>query len=304
MSQYYRHNPDEPISHDWAAGGGGVPSPLTISGKIAVAVNRLDSAIKDLKPIAVFGLFSGGHDSFSASFVASQHPSFTSIVHINTGIGIEATRDYVRDTCAARKWKLIELKAAENKNSSGLDDPQIYDDLILAHGFPGPGHHGKMYNRLKERALRMLAREFGANCRIRDKKRILLVSGCRSHESTRRMANTEERQIDGRRIWCAPIHDWTKCDTSDCLEFANQPRNIVVDLIHKSGECLCGAFGKGKAELEELKLWPQTRPAYERIIALQERCRVAGVHCAWGTAPPKEKKSKLVAGELCHSCKY
>lgn len=104
---------------------------------------------------------------------------------------------------------------------------------------------------LKERQLRQLERDYKASGRKSNLRRVMYVSGARTQESTRRMGNTAEVQIDGRRIWVAPCHDWSKLDTSDYLEHFGQPRNLVVDLIHKSGECLCGAFAK-KGELAEL----------------------------------------------------
>lgn len=274
---------------------------LAMKYDINIAYERLDRAIKELDPIAVFGLFSGGHDSFSSAFVASQHPKFTAAVHVNTGIGIEATREYVRETCANRRWPLLEYSAAENTRADGSPDPQIYDDLVREFGFPGPGHHQKMYNRLKERQLRRLERHFEADCRGKKKRRVLYVSGCRTQESIRRMAHTEEVQIDGRRIWCAPIHDADKCDTSDILQSVNQPRSHVVDLIHKSGECLCGAFAEPN-ELEELKLWPITRPAYDRIVKLQEEV-VPKFGRGWGERPICDNRTVVAPGMLCWGCR-
>lgn len=265
------------------------------------AYERLDKAIKEIDPTAVFGLFSGGHDSFSSTFVASRHPRFTSAVHINTGIGIEATREYVRDTCRTRRWNLEEYWATENLNADGCPDPQDYDDLVRERGFPGPGHHGKMYDRLKGRSLARLERDYGANCRGKKKRRVMYVSGCRTQESERRMANTEELQIDGRRAWCAPIHDCSKCDTSDILSCANQPRNQVADLIHKSGECLCGAFRK-RGELEELNLWDITRPAYNRIIALEKEV-VPIFGRGWGERPIDDNRTVVAPGMLCWGCR-
>ncbi len=276
---------------------------VAMERKIAQAVERINNAIQEFEPIAVYGLFSGGHDSFSSCFVASQASRFDGIVHINTGIGIEATREYVRNTCEERRWKLLEYKAVENTGPKGNLDPMVYADLVRKWGFPGPHGHGMMYQRLKLRALLRLARDTGASCRGKVKKRMLLVSGCRSQESQRRMGNTEEIQVDGRQIWCAAIHDWNKLDTGDLLAYANQPRSEVVDLIHKSGECLCGAFAKS-GELEELKLWPITRPAYDYIIQLQ--AEVQKMHpWGWGQRPPK--KSPKTPGTdkplpLCWSC--
>lgn len=290
---------DPPLERDVMSGE------ISIEQKVSVAFGRLSAAIKLFDPIEVFGLYSGGHDSFSACYVASLHPRFSGALHINTGIGVEETRIHVRVTCAQRSWKLHEYKAMENTNSRGESDPQDYEALVLAHGFPGPFHHGKMYNRLKERPMRCLERACGATPR----HRVMYVSGCRSDESLRRMGNTEEVQPDGRKVWVAPCHDWSKRDTSDLIEFAKAHRNIVVDLIHKSGECLCGAYAN-KGELEELSLFPQTRPAWHRIVSLQKRVAEAGFPWGWEDAPPKEyleeKRGQQFIPEtrqfLCWSC--
>lgn len=280
-----------------------------IEGKIEIALQRISDVVDSLRPIAVFGLFSGGHDSASSTMIASLHPQFTSAVHINTGIGIARTRQYVRETCELMGWPLKEYKASENVNAKGKSDPQIYRELVLKHGFPGPYHHKKMYNRLKERCLERMEREWKATSRKKCVRRVMYISGCRSQESERRMGNTEEVQIDGRRIWVAPIYDWSKSDTSDLMAFKGIPRNPVVDLIHKSGECLCGAFAK-KGELEELALWPETRDAYNEIVALQKEVFDAGFPWKWEESPPKwfqeKKKGQLFMLDydlpLCWSC--
>jgi len=282
---------------------------MNIESKIQTALSRIDAAIKSTHPVAVFGLFSGGHDSVSATAVASLHPSFTSAVHINTGIGVERTRQYVRDTCSLKEWPLKEYEAAKHINSNGEPDPQHYRDFVLKYGFPGPNGHGMMYARLKERALIRLQREWKCTAKKSAPRRIMFISGCRSDESRRRMANTEEVQTDGQRIWCAPIHDWNKSDTSDLMQHLGIHRNPVVDLIHKSGECLCGAYASS-GELEELSLWTETRPAYDYIIALQEEVRAAGFPWGWEQEPPKwfqeKKKGQSFMLEydqhLCWSC--
>jgi 3'-phosphoadenosine 5'-phosphosulfate sulfotransferase (PAPS reductase)/FAD synthetase len=281
----------------------------SISEKTEIALARISKAIEKTKPIAVFGLFSGGHDSVTATTIASLHPRFTSAVHINTGIGINRTREYVRETAALKGWKLSEYEAQKNVNGKGKPDPQIYRDLVIRLGFPGPHGHGMMYSRLKERCLRMLQREWGAKSRKKSPRRVMYISGCRSEESFRRMANTKEVQIDGQQIWCAPIHDWTKKDC-DALMLEHQiPRNPIVDLINKSGECLCGAFVK-KGELEELSKHPETRDAYEEIMSIQADVIAAGKPWGWEDSPPdwyqEKKKGQCFLLEydqhLCWSC--
>lgn len=280
---------------------------IPIDQKVQIALKRVSDAVDRFDPIEVFGLYSGGHDSFSACFVASLHPRFSGAVHINTGIGVEATRDHVRETCKNCCWRLLEYKALENTKANGEPDPKSYDDWVMKHGFPGPPQHAILYVNLKERALERLARDFKAKGKH---KRLMYITGARSQESERRMGNVHpEPEIHGRTVWVNPIHDWTKLDTTNLIEYVKAKRNPVVDLIHKSGECLCGAFAK-KGELAELGMWPQTRPAYERIVALQQRVRDAGFPWGWEEAPPKEyleeKKGQLfipsVKQFLCLKC--
>ncbi len=217
---------------------------------IRKAVMRCRGWIEQFNPIAVVGLLSGGHDSMTANLIAHESGADMSL-HINTGIGVEQTRDYVRESCSERNWKLEEYKATENTKSDGTPDPQVYEDLVRDQGFPGPFLHTKMYNRLKERQLHRFEREIGAT----PKRPVVYISGVRSDESVRRMGTTQtEPHGCGRRIWLNVIHDFTKSDCAGCMKHFGVKRNEVVDLIHKSGECLCGAFAS-PGELAELKVW-------------------------------------------------
>jgi len=278
----------------------------TIADKIATAVERVRSLREQHNPIAVIGLYSGGHDSCSACEIASRDPGFAGVLHINTGIGVEATREHVRCVAAQRNWPLYEYKATENRNAKGDPDPQDYDALVLRNGFPGPPGHRFMYARLKQRAIERFMRDVGANCRGLVKRRVMFVSGARAQESVRRMGTVELCQFHRCSIWLAPIHDWTKLDTTQLLDHCGIPRNPVVDLIHKSGECLCGAFAK-KGELDELALWPETRPAYDRICALQMRVRAAGFAWGWEERPHagyrrSTQGTAVVDQLLCRKC--
>jgi hypothetical protein len=184
----------------------------------------------------------------------------------------------------------------------------VYEDLVRRHGFPGPAGHQFMYNRLKERQLRRFERAIGASGRGKKPRRVMYVNGCRSQESDRRMANTKEIDLsEPRRVWCAPIHDFDKLDTTETLKVAKQPRSRVVDLIHKSGECLCGAFAQ-REELAELKLWDETRPMYDRIVKLEEEV-VPRFGRGWGERPIADRLTivspdMLVQppGPLCWGC--
>lgn len=259
--------------------------------KLRRAVSYVDAAIERYKPVATFALFSGGHDSLSATYVAMQSKRVDAVAHINTGIGVEQTREFVRATCKRYGWPLKEYYAK--------DLGQDYEELVVKWGFPGPGHHGKMYNRLKERCIRQLVREHKKKY---SREKVMLISGCRQQESTRRMRHTEREQVDGSRIWVAPIYDWSKHDTSDLIAQYGLPRNTVVDLIHKSGECLCGAFAK-PGELEELRAWFPGTARY--IDELEKRVKAAGHSWGWEQKPPKKCNKGHQSKQLeflCMSC--
>lgn len=268
--------------------------------QLNLGLERIDTAYQIYKPVAMFGMFSGGHDSLTATFIASRHPKFTAALHINTGIGVPQTREFVRQICSEQGWELRQYNAVENCFADGRPDPMIYADLVKRYGFPGPPGHGMMYNKLKQRQLRRA---------IRDAKKghsrracVMLVSGCRSQESERRMGNVEEVQKQGAELWVAPIHDMVKIDTGRFIEFMGLRRNPVVDLIHKSGECLCGAFAK-PGELEELGMWfPDTA---NEIKALEVEVK-AKFGWGWEGRPPKKvrppKACKLKNQNMCHNC--
>ncbi len=268
-------------------------------------LKRLDRAIRQCNPSHVFSLFSGGHDSLAATYIASRHPRFSAAVHINTGIGIPQTRKFVRKTCQEQNWKLLEYKAIENLNAKGKPDPQVYEKILLRYGFPGPTRfgHNLMYNRLKERQIRQLIRDH----KLHRNDKVLLVSGCRSQESQRRMGHVKEIQFDGSRVWSAIIHDWSKQDVERFITRIGLTPNPVVKLLCKSGECLCGAFAR-KGELTEIGLF---YPAVAQEICDLERRVKKKFPWGWEERPPawwvarrKTKQDKILKQPmpLCMSC--
>jgi 3'-phosphoadenosine 5'-phosphosulfate sulfotransferase (PAPS reductase)/FAD synthetase len=235
-----------------------------------------------------FVLFSGGHDSLCATHVAMSRGLATEVVHVNTGIGVEQTRRFVRDTCAEHGWPLNEV-----------EPPVSYADIVTAEGFPGPAAHFYMYVRLKERALAAFAR----SRKFKRGQQLVYVTGVRRDESKRRTAHVSERQDAPKQgwSWYAPIWDWTKAGCNTYIDEHGLERNEVVDLLHMSGECLCGSFAK-PGERAEIRRWfPDTD---EQIAALEQRVREAGHHgCVWGQRPPNVHRDQLAfAGMLCTDC--
>lgn len=238
----------------------------------------LDNAVARWNPSAIFVLFSGGHDSLTSAHLTMRHfGDRATVAHINTGIGIEQTRDFVRETCRREGWRLLEYKAQENRRGDGTPDPQVYEDIVAKNGFPGPPQHGLMYVRLKDRPLRCLIRDHAPTGKV------LLVTGVRSQESSRRMGHVKPESVEGRRVWVAPIHAFSAADCNDYISRHQLPRNPVKDFLHMSGECLCGAFAK-PGELAEIKLWyPETGA---RLEAIEARVRANGFPWGWEDRPP------------------
>lgn len=250
----------------------------------------LAAAVEEHDPSHVFALFSGGHDSLCSTAIAAEHPRFTAAVHVNTGIGVERTREFVRETCRAQGWPLIEK----------VTPPGVYEDLVRRGGFPGPGAHLIAYTTLKERRLDELIREH----KTHRHDRIALVTGVRQQESDRRMGTAQAVRRHKSRVWINPIIDWLAADRLPFMERRGLPRNPVVDVLHMSGECLCGAFAK-PGELAFLAAWfPEVG---ERIEQLQRLAAEAGQPCRWGERPPERVPDEQMAlpmelPPLCWSC--
>lgn len=243
------------------------------------------------KVAALAILYSGGNDSTCLAHLFKTRADFA--LHANTTIGIEETRQFVRDTCC--DWGL-ELREYFPDNGC------TYAELVVEHGFPGPALHYKMYQRLKERALRTARRDV---VKKPYKERIVFLAGRRRTESSRR-ANVPEFERFGSTVWIAPMVNWTKTDLYTYREWAGDvPRNRVSDLIHMSGECLCGAFAH-KDELAEIEMFfPEV---VREIRELEGRVRLAGHpehKCKWGWGATERTKGAVsLSGPMCSSCEY
>jgi 3'-phosphoadenosine 5'-phosphosulfate sulfotransferase (PAPS reductase)/FAD synthetase len=237
-------------------------------------------------------LFSGGNDSTTLMHLMRQLNVSTHAIHANTGIGIEKTRDFVRNLCKEWQVPLIEVHPASNRT---------YEELVLKEGFPGPAKHYKAYQWLKESALDAARKPLGTH-RSRT-NRALYIAGRRREESTRR-SDIPLHESDGSVIWVAPIAEWTKLDLNTYRLMFDVPRNEVADLIHMSGECGCGSFAQ-KGELEEWGDWfPEFRAEVERLEALianREDIPVERRKWGWGAYRGDLRPPRRV-GRLCSSC--
>jgi 3'-phosphoadenosine 5'-phosphosulfate sulfotransferase (PAPS reductase)/FAD synthetase len=220
-----------------------------------------------LKPVAIYVGFSGGDDSLTTAHWMMNNVDNCKVLHINTGIGIERTREFVRETCHKYKWPLTEMRAKE-------DCGQDYDKEVLAHGFPGPYQHIKMYNLLKQKCIDKLVRESKKN----HKDKVMIVTGIRYDESTKRMRYVHEQvENRGAQIWVKPLYWWSKSQFMDYIKANKLERNPVSVLLGMSGECCCGAYAhKGMKEMIRI-VDPITA---SRIDRLEKEVRAAGF--PWG----------------------
>lgn len=243
-------------------------------------------------------LFSGGNDSTTLAHIFRDRATHVGMA--NTGIGIEDTRDYVRKTAA--NWG---LPVIEKHPEPGYG----YRDLILGRcraktgpnagtilwpgGFPGPAAHGMMYQRLKERAFEQIRNELVGDPRQR---RVIFLAGRRAFESNRRkqLAFRSPIQRKGSTVWVAPLINWTRWDLNTYRDmYRDVPRNPVSDLIHMSGECLCGAFAH-ENELDEIGDWFPDMKAH--IQQLEREVIASGVappnQCRWGWGATSRERGR------------
>lgn len=252
----------------------------------------LRHAIDLHRPSHVFALFSGGHDSLCAMHRAMGTGLCNAVVHINTGVGLELTRRFVRDTCERFDWPLIEIRAKE-------DCGQDYEALVMQFGFPGPSQHGWMYRLLKERALEYLERKHRQHYKLGNRKRaypIAFVSGVRTEESGIRMGYVQPINHERRRVWVAINHDWRDCDNARYIAEHGLPRNPVKETMCMSGECLCGAYAH-KPELREWVFHHGDDPGIQKLLAIREKV-LAKFPWDWDDeGPPKWWKNEQ-AGQV------
>lgn len=240
-------------------------------------------------------LFSGGNDSTALAHLFHRDVDYAA--HANTTVGIEETREFVRNTCEEWGLPLIERMAPREEDR--------YRALVLAQGFPGPAMHYKMFQRLKERALDQVRRELVTNPR---RERIVFIAGRRRTESQRR-AHVPISERRGSVVWVSPLVNWTKLDlTTYRLIAGDVPHNKASDLIHMSGECLCGAFA-APGERQEIDYWfPVALDEIRELEALiANRDDIPDHRKTWGWGADPAKKAldhgaPSRAGILCSSC--
>jgi 3'-phosphoadenosine 5'-phosphosulfate sulfotransferase (PAPS reductase)/FAD synthetase len=249
---------------------------------------------KELSKVCI--LFSGGNDSTILFYLFKDIADYA--IHINTTIGIPETHDYVVNTCKNFNVELKEYSGSQEDS---------YDNLVKKFGFPGPGQHYIMYQRLKERALAKAVKE--AN--IPRKQRIVFLSGKRRDESNYRMYAPEFSRSTGHTksiVWISPIINWTKADINLYRELNPEiPRNFVADMIHMSGECMCGSYARPNEKEEVRMFFPDFIERLERLeddVKKIETISKEKTNWGWGNKLKQKNRPNKSIGDLCSTCEF
>lgn len=208
-------------------------------------------------PIRDWALFSGGHDSLASTHYCMEEGETEAVLHLDTTTGIPENQDFVIETCEEFDWPLRIERAPITLRDFALRIGEDDDPM----GFPGPGFHRLAYIYLKERSLQSIAYESDFKPHY--------WTGVREDESQRRMkVGIEHRKEIEKWIWFAPLMKWTDEDLDWYFAHYDLPENSVVEAIHRSGECFCGAFGHRDEELIDLQAnYPEH---YEYIRSMEQ----------------------------------
>lgn len=171
-------------------------------------------------------------------------------------------------------------------------------------GFPGPAMHGRAYGTLKERQIRTLLRE--SKTGHPRHSRVLFLTGLRRAESQRR-ANREpiNRERRSSAVFANPLLNWSAADMARYRQAHRIPESDAAALLHRSGECNCGAFASAGRERAMLKaLYPDF---FAEIEELEAEAEAMGLRwCRWGgydrAGNRATQAAKHAAGPLCEAC--
>lgn len=236
----------------------------------------IDEAKQGQRVIASFCLFSGGNDSTVLAHRCQD--DYEALVHVDTGTAVPGVKDFCAEFAEWLGKPLVIYEAGDAYRRMVLGSPSSN-----GIGFPGPAQHSTCYRQLKKAQIEALVRDtkFGWEAGRHD--RVLLLSGIRRAESEKRKGRLANHR-QGSQLWCCPLIDWTSRDMWDYRDqhMDDAPTSDVAALLHKSGECNCGAFAT-PGDRETLRaLWPEWFDA--TIGSIEKEAEEAGLASStWGS---------------------
>lgn len=205
-----------------------------MNDKSAREILRQSLADHDL--VAVYLLFSGGHDSLVSTHISheilSEMGMSHRVLHIDTTVGIPENEEYVKECADRFAWDLRIIRNGEHNGKS-------YDEWVRdEETFPMPQDHIWTYINLKRNAIEQVVREQ----KTEQSDRVLFVTGVYAEESNRRAGFHQVEKRRGAQVWLNPCFEWSEADMGRYRLEHDLPVNEVAAELGKSGECLCGAY--------------------------------------------------------------
>ena len=272
-------------------------------------IDEIVNGALDLGRTDLYCLYSSGQDSTAvADYISTKYPErFRGIIHSDTGVELPQTRDFVRDYCKERNWKLYITKPPKRRNFHKYKNIDFsYREFVLREGFPGPFNHKMIMGWLKF---------FGWGTFIAEKRKsqfgASLISGVRKQESFARMKQREytkhEIRREGRMWFIKPFLYKTGDYVSKYFIKEGLKKSPSYAMgFDLSGDCFCGCFTE---PWYRKLLKDNARELYDYILQLEEDVQKYGSKIAkqnpkWGQARPNKrlKKRKTKAQSLDIYC--
>jgi 3'-phosphoadenosine 5'-phosphosulfate sulfotransferase (PAPS reductase)/FAD synthetase len=261
--------------------------------KFGSGTNLLDNINKIDGKREYYALYSGGKDSGTVAKWADEAGVLKACVFVDTTIGVNETKQFVRKTCKDYGWDLIELQP-----------PRSYQEFVLKFGFPKIQGHDMIMRWLKYKPIQLF-------CRDNKSRKPCMMSGVRVEESKRRFGNVTPFMVDGNLWTCSPIWDWSLFKV---LAYSTHRRLSISPAYNKismSGDCLCGAFGDN-VERQMIKgFYPEVDEKIRKIEELVKNVDTIRVENrkVWGNDRVKKYHADLAnkdftEGEsmICNDC--
>ena len=264
----------------------------------------LDQAINDWNVDSFYVGYSGGKDSgIALDYTAKYFPNhFKGVIFADTGIGTQATIDFVKKYCKERKYSLNIVKP-ENVIRKKTSIPFSYKNLVMRYGFPSHSGHTMVMQQLKLFPIRQFIHQ-----RIKAGEKPCIITGIRKKESARRSRNYYTPiDKDGKMVYVKPLFYKTNEWVYRYFVENDVKRSPVYETLHLSGDCLCGCFAK-KGEAKLLQIFhPEV---YDKILKLENEFKKIKDHPykafgTWGNSKNsiKDVKSQsTIESYFCSDC--
>jgi 3'-phosphoadenosine 5'-phosphosulfate sulfotransferase (PAPS reductase)/FAD synthetase len=255
------------------------------------------------EPVATWCLFSGGNDSTVLAHRCREY--YDGLAWLDTGTAVPGVAEFVAEFAnwIGKPLRVMHAGDAFRKLVLG-GDVRKNGTVESGIGFPRPAMHTRSYKALKERQIKTLLREIKVGHSRR--ARVLFLTGIRRAESQRRSKREPINRLAGTAaVFVNPLIDWTEEDMYRYRSEHSIPESDAAALMHRSGECNCGAFASAAEERAMLKLfYPEF---FASIEALEAEAEAAGLQwCRWGGYDQGGNRAtdtkRQSVGLLCESC--